>query len=80
MGSSLSASLRRGAVTLLKPITPGSPHRGCKAALGHKSRLHSCRLPLGSSRSMCDNRTEAVDELNMEKSVSPEELSRHSIL
>lgn len=79
MGSSLSASLRRGAVTRLKPITPGSPHCGCEAALGHKSRLRSCRLPLGSSRSMCDNRTEAVYELNMETSSSPEELQRHNI-
>lgn len=67
MGSSLSASLTRGALTLLKPITPGSPHSGCEG--GSQPREPSSQLPsalLDRPCSVRDDGTAVVDELNME--------------
>lgn len=64
MGSSLSASLTRGALTLLKPITPGSPHSGCEGGSQPSSQLPSALLD--RSCSVRDDGTVVVDELNME--------------
>lgn len=67
-GLFLSASLMRGVLTLLKPITPGSPRSGCEAASQPPSRavFTAAVYPLDHSCSMRDSRTVEVDELILE--------------